>query len=260
MSYLGEIEMGHDVLRRARIAGRAILDIANWREVLPRAAEGQPVTEIRLRKGITVTARPETALWPHFSDIWYHRTYTKHCEIPSNSVVVDIGANVGVFSLFASRVARVVYALEPSSSNFSLLASNTNRSKNIVPLKLGCSAADGPASLDLSSDPVSFSLITNALSDRRETVDVVRLETLFERYEISRCDFLKLDCEGCEFEIIMCADDELFSRIDRVVMEYHNHLSKQFSHRDLVEKLTTLGFRSVVYNSNGTYGMIAATR
>jgi len=96
--YFGEIAMAIGVLRRARIAGRAIVDIANWREILPRAAEGQPVTEIRLRGGITVTARTETALWPHFSDIWYHRTYTKHCEIPSNSVVVDIGAKSDYFN------------------------------------------------------------------------------------------------------------------------------------------------------------------
>jgi FkbM family methyltransferase len=252
--------MAIDVLRRAGIAGRAILDIANWRDVLPRAAEGQPVTEIRLRRGITVTARPETALWPHFSDIWYHRTYTKHCEIPSNSLVIDVGANVGVFSLFASRAARLIYALEPSSSNFSLLASNTSGSKNIIPLNLACSAADGHASLDLSSDPVSFSLVTNGISGRRETVDVVRLETLFERYKIVHCDFLKLDCEGCEFGIIMSLDAALAWRISRIVMEYHNHLSRQFSHRDLVEKLATFGFRTVVYNSNGTYGMIAATR
>jgi FkbM family methyltransferase len=258
--YLGEIAMAIDVLRRARIAGRAIVDIANWREILPRAAEGQPVTEIRLRGGITVTARPETALWPHFSDIWYHRTYTKHCEIPSNSVVVDIGANVGVFSLFASRAARLIYALEPSSSNFSLLASNTSRSKNIIPLNLACSAADGQAALDLSKDPVSFSLVTNGVSGPHETVDVVRLETLFERYKIRHCDFLKLDCEGCEFEIIMGSDAALMSRISRIVMEYHDHLSTKFSHRDLVQKLTTFGFSPVVYNSNGTYGMIAATR
>jgi Methyltransferase FkbM domain len=72
-------------------------------------------------------------------------------------------------------------------------------------------------------------------------------------------NFLKLDCEGCEFGIIMGLDAALVCRISRIVMEYHNHLSKQFSHRDLVEKLATFGFRTVVYNSNGTYGMIAAT-
>ena len=249
-----------DALRKAGIAGMAIVDIANWREVLRRAAEGKPVTEIRLRKGITLNARPETALWPHFCDIWYHRTYTKHCNIPPNSVVVDVGSNVGAFSLFASRVARVVFALEPSSSNFSLLASNTSRSKNIVPLNLACSAEDGQAALDLSSDPVSFSLLTNGTVGSRETVSVVRLETLFEKHKIVHCDFLKLDCEGSEFDIIMSSGAPFMSRISRIVMEYHDHLSKTFSHHDLVQKLTALGFYSIVYNSHGTFGMIAASR
>jgi hypothetical protein len=79
-----------DFLRRARIAGHAFSDIANWREVLPRAAAGKSVTEIRLRNGLTITAPPENALWPHFSDIWYHLSYTKHCAILPNSLVVDL--------------------------------------------------------------------------------------------------------------------------------------------------------------------------
>jgi len=104
-----------NALRRASIAARAFWDIANWREVLPRGAKGRPVTEIRLRRGAVIKATAEHALWPHFSDIWYHRSYTHHFALPSGSLVVDIGANVGVFSLFAARKARVVYALEPSS-------------------------------------------------------------------------------------------------------------------------------------------------
>ena len=42
-------------LRRARIAGHAFSDIANWREVLPRATVGKSVTEIRLRNGSIIT-------------------------------------------------------------------------------------------------------------------------------------------------------------------------------------------------------------
>lgn len=106
--------MKADVVRRARIAGHAFWDIANWREFLPRASAEETVTEIRLRRSPVISATPEHSLWPHFSDIWYHQSYTRHFLIPSGSVVVDVGANVGVFSLFAARTARIVYALEPS--------------------------------------------------------------------------------------------------------------------------------------------------
>ena len=89
---------------------------------------------------------------------------------------------------------------------------------------------------------------------------MISLATLFERYKIERCDFLKLDCEGCEFEIVLESDPVLMRRIDRIVMEYHDHRSNRFSHRDLLQALERLGFEVVLYNSNGTYGMIAAIR
>jgi FkbM family methyltransferase len=249
-----------DFLRRTRIAAHAFWDIANWREVLPRARVGKSVTEIRMRSGSTISAPPENALWPHFSDIWYHLTYTKRCAIPRDSLVVDIGANVGVFSLFAARAARLVYSLEPASSNFSRLVSNVSQTQNIVPLNLACAGRDGRASLDLSSNPVSFSLMTSGSSDRRETVEVITLGTFFERHKIDHCDFLKLDCEGSEFEIILDSRPSLMGRINRIVMEYHDHLSDKFSHRDLLQRLNELGFHTTVYNANGTYGMIAAVR
>ena len=249
-----------DVFRRASIATQAFRDIANWREVLPRASSGKTVTQIRLRRGSVIAATPEHALWPHFSDIWYHRAYTKYFPIPPNAVVVDVGANVGVFSLLAARTARIVYALEPASSNFSLLHSNTAQAANIVALNLACARENGRASLDISSDPVSFSITAQSASANRETVEVINLATLFDRYRIERCDFLKLDCEGCEFEIILDSERSLMDRIDRIVMEYHDHRSTRFSHRDLLHALEQLGFKATSYHPNGTHGMIAAIR
>src|SRR5262249_54371498 len=97
-------------------------------------------------------------------------------------------------------------------------------------------------------------------SKNQETVEVSSLSTFFERYRIERCGFLKLDCEGCEFELVLDSDPKVINRIDRIVMEYHDHLSIRFSHRDLLEALTKLGFEAVAYNAKGTYGMIAADR
>lgn len=252
--------MDTNFFRRAKIAGQAFLDLANWREVLPRAASGKTITKIQLRSGSVLTASPETALWPHFSDVWYHCSYTKFCPIPPNSLVVDVGANVGVFSLFAARSARLVYALEPASSNYSRLVPNTSQVENIVPLNYACAARDGRRSLDVSGSPVTFSLMTSSSATTQESVNVISLATLFERFGIDRCDYLKLDCEGAEFEIILESDLSLLNRLQRIVMEYHDHLSNKYSHVDLLERLKMLGFQAFSYNPNSTYGMIAAIR
>ena len=175
-------------------------------------------------------------------------------------MVIDVGANVGVFSLFAARFARLVYALEPASSNYSRLVSNTSRVKNIVALNCACAAHSGRGSLDVSGSPVVFSLMTGSSDTAQESVDVISLAALFERYGIDRCDYLKLDCEGAEFEIILEADASLLNRVRRIAMEYHDHLSNNYSHVDILEKLKILGFQASSYNPNGTYGMIAAYR
>jgi FkbM family methyltransferase len=252
--------MGISFFRRARIASEAFLDIENWRQVLPRAAAGEAVTEIRLRRGSVIKAPPENMLWPIFSNTWYHLSYTKHCAIPKNALVVDVGANVGVFSLFASRVARLVYSLEPASANFHRLISNVSQVSKIIPLRLACAAQDGCGALDLSDDPIAFSLKTNTLQGKQEMVEVISLSTLFDRHNISRCDFLKLDCEGSEFDIILGSERSVFEGITRIVLEYHDHLSEKFSHHDLVQRLEALGFRAKAYDRNGSHGMIAAVR
>jgi FkbM family methyltransferase len=131
---------------------------------------------------------------------------------------------------------------------------------SIVPLKYACAASDGSATLDLSASPVAFSLKTSSSSATQETVEVISLGKLFERYKIERCDFLKLDCEGAEFEIIWESDPALLKRVSRIVMEYHDHLSTQYTHVELLEKLKSLGYQASSYMPNGTYGMIAAIR
>ena len=230
-----------DFFRRARIAGQAFCDIANWREVLPHAASGKAVTEIQLRSGSVLTAPPETGLWSLFSDVWYHLSYTKLYPISPDSLVVDVGANVGVFSLFAARFSRVVYALEPASSNYSRLVSNTSRVHNIVPLNCACAAYDGSGSLDVSGIPVTFSLMTGSSDTTQESVDVISLAALFERYGIDRCDYLKLDCEGAEYEILFHASGQTLRRIRHVAMEYHDGVTK-YSHHDLVRLFEQNGF------------------
>jgi hypothetical protein len=56
-----------------------------------------------------------------------------------------------------------------------------------------------------------------------ESVPSVSLNDLFYRYGLPRCDFLKVDCEGSEFDLFSTASDQTFEKITAIAVEYHEH-------------------------------------
>ena len=49
----------------------------------------------------------------------------------------------------------------------------------------------------------------------------ISLKRIFDDNQIERCNFLKLDCEGAEYEIIKNLPSSYFEKIDKMVIEYH---------------------------------------
>ena len=73
------------------------------------------------------------------------------------------------------------------------------------------------------------------------TVPALTLGQAFERHGIARCDLLKIDCEGAEFEILLGLAPEVFARVARIVLEYHDHVTAH-THEELARVLEEHGF------------------
>src|SRR5262249_52066747 len=129
-------------------------------------------------------------------------------EIQPGDTVVDVGANVGTFALLASRAAgpsgRVV-ACEPDPENFALLLRNLrdNGCANVIPAKVAVAGVAGKLTLHSGEQGGFHSLYAARLpgSPRSCEVEALTLADVFDRFGVGRCDFLKVDCEGAEFEI-----------------------------------------------------------
>jgi FkbM family methyltransferase len=237
-----------------------ICDIRDWRDVFEHVRTGRPLESLERRDGTRIVAPAAIQLWNHYNDIWNHRSYTKHIDIPAGGVVLDIGANVGLFSLFAARKAQLVHAFEPSTATFPYLAANTQGTPHIFVHNHAIGCADGRASLNISGPPTSYTLTDRETCDTAsEVVESRTIGTVFRDLGIEHCDYMKLDCEGSEYPILLSADATLLKKIDAIVLEFHDHLSS-FSHIDLLQKLASSGFSATVYNHRAPYGMIAARR
>ncbi len=79
-------------------------------------------------------------------------------------------------------------------------------------------------------------------------VQATTLDAVFRVHDIERCDLLKIDCEGAEFDILFHACSDTLHRINRICLEYHNGLTP-FTHSDLVRLLQSNGFSVAVQPS-----------
>lgn len=157
-------------------------------------------------RGLAVTGMWEPAVTQVFEDV-----------LSPGDVCVDVGANIGYFTLLASRLVGQtgrVYAIEPGAEAHAALLANLKRNAtaNVVPLRVAAGAAEGFA--DLFDPPPgnlgSASLIERAAMRRRhpsgdipaERVRVLPLPAILEHEDQSRVRLVKIDVEGFEWEVL----------------------------------------------------------
>lgn len=111
-----------------------------------------------------------------------------------SDVVVDGGANIGVFSVLAAQTAKVVYALEPNPTNFRYLCRNLelNRVRNVVPLNIALSDRAGVAYVE--GVGIGSHLASEGYPVHTVTIDELSREPI---------TVAKLDIEGAEVMALM---------------------------------------------------------
>lgn len=154
----------------------------------------------------------------------------------SGQDVVDIGAYNADSSLyFAFRGARRVFAYEPFPKNFRLAKRNIelNRFRNIY---LFNSAVGGePRKMRIDPNGGS-SLASRAIEfDNGFEIPVETLRSIAEGNHIIKA-VLKLDCEGCESDVILAADSITLKRFPEICIEYHSCRDK------IIRRLQQEGF------------------
>lgn len=258
--------------RAARLVARLRRDVhvvrllSNWRQVMGRARRADRVSQLRLRNGVVLDAPDAVDLWFLFVEIWIRRVYSPAgYEIHPGDTVIDIGANIGVFTTYAATRAPdvQVHAYEPYPESANWLRRNLQASalQSVAVHELGVAAAAGSrVMLVTPSNWGVNTLAPHAASANGLTVNCVSLEGLMDGNQVGRCDLLKLDCEGAEHEILGSASVATLRRVSRIVAEYHDDPGAGHSGRELCKTLEAASFRLDCFQALdvGT-GLICAT-
>jgi FkbM family methyltransferase len=175
-------------------------------------------------------------------------------EFPNNSIatIVDIGAHYGYFSMYASKnlsPGSKVFAIEPSQSNFERLQENINASclKNIHVSNVAIGNVNTVRKI-FTSKPQNHSLYEHYIDGMLEgrNVACITLANFCEKNGISTIDFLKIDCEGAEHEIIQSFGSQILNKIKIISLEIHDMSHYGFDNDLTLNKLIDCGFEIVV--------------
>ncbi len=182
-------------------------------------------------------------------EIWVRKVYTKNnfVILPDDGFVVDLGANVGAFTMLAlahSKACKVI-AVEPNAEFNKLLhrqVSLNNFDKRVSSQRYFIGASSHTQK-EMLKDPAS------------KDAQFITQKEFIELNNLNRIDFLKCDIEGSEFDFI--TDTSLLQITQQLAVEIHDHAGNR---NEFIEKLVRLGFKLGPIKDDGNSCILLARR
>ena len=171
-----------------------------------------------------------------------------------NSIFYDVGANIGIYSIFAGYVSDVkVYSFEPESNNFQILMENilaNNLGGKIYPYPIGISNSSGLTTLYLSKFEKggSHHVVGESLDHNLNKKEVKLTQGIFSStlddlnkiWKLPKPNYLKIDVDGIEYKIIEKSQNLLRSKeLQSVLIEIN---PKRDQDKQIIKTLESFDF------------------
>jgi len=208
---------------------------------------------------LTLTSVPKNYWLIPVFEIWDTHVYDRYIPIKEGMTVVDAGASIGIFALYASQKVGStgkVIAFDPEPTSFNALAENVANSSNVIPVNIGLHNKSGAIKLGIQNDLYCTSMFTE--SKKTIDVNVERLDKYLANLGITHVDFLKIDTEGAG-QVILEGAEELLPNIDNIAMELHPNIPEENA-QQIEQLLQKSGFRTKITHHYGLIPYLYATR
>jgi FkbM family methyltransferase len=190
---------------------------------------------------------PFDCLYINYKQMFYEDIYA-HCYLDNFETVIDLGANVGLFSLYMLKKhnCKRIYAVEPTKKAFSQLSNSLSDERNASVHKLAIHNFEGTSKIKSVEDNSTISGFIDDVHPythhnmNEEEVDVVTLSRFMNDHNLDHVDLIKIDIEGCEYDVIDSLSDFDILKSDRYLIEYHWAKTKNI--KKMVDRLKFLGF------------------
>ena len=144
-------------------------------------------------------------------------------DILDTGIVIDLGANIGAFSIYMASMGAKVYGYEPEKENFDMYKKNVEANGLSQIISCNNSAVSNFTGTDELMGSQGAAFLSGAkphINLPSQTVNTITLASVFADNNIPYCDILKIDTEGSEYKILDC-DSDVINKAKYITMEFH---------------------------------------
>jgi len=171
------------------------------------------------------------------NEVFIDKCYEKFFEVEPNDIVLDIGASVGPFTYsILHKNPKHVFCFEPSKKEFKTLVKNT--------------IGNPVTQIFKGIGPENGVLKNSQLFGGENEMESITFSTFIDLYSVEKIDFLKIDCEGGEYDILNDENMEyILSSVKKITGEWHlNTLENKNKFRNFRDKHLTKFNKYEIYS------------
>lgn len=249
--------------KKLKLFKKIIRQVDNW-YVIPLIYYGLLKKEfviLNLKNDQKLKLRVNSTDFYAFVNVCIIEEYKKEgFEIGENSTVIDVGGHIGIFSVYASQFCKNgrILTFEPITDNFKVLEENLslNEFTNIKVFNVAVAGRQSKVKIFHNEDQAAHTIYGEG--DKHTEINAISLREILDSNGVQKCDLLKLDCEGAEYEILAFLPDEYFERISRICMEYHPIENWNKHLTELISRLKKLNYKVTTFPYSDGLGLLFA--
>jgi len=185
----------------------------------------------------------EDPIFNNYNEFFVDKIYDD-LNLKNLNICFDIGSNVGLFTKYLKlNNCNKIFCFEPNKTAFNSLQKNLKVESDVELFNLAVSHNNEPLRLYIDDNN---SLISSAhdIKNNYYDVETITLKDIFDQNKIQKVDFVKIDIEGMEFDLIENLEDSIFQKIDKFLIEYHDFYFTDGSQKleKLKNKLNLMGY------------------
>jgi FkbM family methyltransferase len=241
----------------------SVVNIRNWASVIAGGLWRYPVSQIEFRDGLRFKVDAGGMDLSILYEIFGARIYDRQFgDIAPDGTILDIGANIGAFTVRAARDlvpnGRVI-AIEPNPKCLQLIEEHLtmNRLHNARLVQGAVASRSGPVCLHVAGYSAGSTLFSRGSDENTDVIVVPAISPQDALLLADSYELVKVDCEGGEFALFYETTPEDWKGTKRIALEYHVGLDHRYAAgpEQLQARIQRLGFKILaalpISESNG---------